>query len=389
MIDDDAGYSTENLSRSGFLRWGAAAGAGLTAAGLSAAGAPGAEAAPPASPAPTTPAPATPAPAAEPSVENLGPITGRGITTRFQMERTDLGIPARTPDGRVLCVFGDSYNDEDGVNAPENDWRSPTGLYAEDVQPTETIEWTGAVGGERAEQLAPYDHVGGKYTVLPADVITLGDTMHLWVMRNDPYPDVVGTEIWTSHDSGATWEATPLFAADLHGGTMQLATWALHPEDGHVYALTSGFQRNKPAYLLRVPVEQILSPDAYETWGFADGEWAWGNDPTPVLDGSFGEMCWRVMEDGSWLLTWFDAGHYTIEALLADGPTANLHDAPRTTLVHGADWGNEGPDRIAQLYGGYQVPGSTPQSMHLVVSQWNTATQHPYRSMLVRADGAF
>ena len=42
--------------------------------------------------------------------------------------------------------------------------------------------------------------------------------------------------------------------------------------------------------------------------------------------------------------------------------------------------------RVAQLYGGYVVPGSTLADLHLVVSQWNTATNWPYRAMQFAVD---
>ena len=42
--------------------------------------------------------------------------------------------------------------------------------------------------------------------------------------------------------------------------------------------------------------------------------------------------------------------------------------------------------RVAQLYGGYVIPGSTWADLHLVVSQWNTRTNWPYKSMHFRTD---
>ena len=39
---------------------------------------------------------------------------------------------------------------------------------------------------------------------------------------------------------------------------------------------------------------------------------------------------------------------------------------------------------MAQLYGGYIVPGSTLSDLHLTVSQWNTEEDWPYRVMQYR-----
>ena len=55
-------------------------------------------------------------------------------------------------------------------------------------------------------------------------------------------------------------------------------------------------------------------------------------------------------------------------------------------LINGTDPAT-GPARVAQLYCGCPVPGSTPEEWHIVVSQWNTHDSAagpagwPYRSM--------
>jgi hypothetical protein len=111
-----------------------------------------------------------------------------------------------------------------------------------------------------------------------------------------------------------------------------------------------------------------------------------------VLPGAFGEMSLRRVPDADgrewWLLVVFDAGNYRMDAYLLEHPTANLYAAPRATLVHGSGWDDEDHDagRVAQLYGGYTLPGSTLDDLHVVVSQWNTGTNWPYRSMQFRAD---
>jgi len=69
------------------------------------------------------------------------------------------------------------------------------------------------------------------------------------------------------------------------------------------------------------------------------------------------------------------------------GPTTDLTTAERLTVVSGCGWGEEdhGCGRVAQLYGGYILPGSAPEEMHLVVSQWHTNENWPYRAMHFRA----
>ena len=159
-----------------------------------------------------------------------------------------------------------------------------------------------------------------------------------------------------------------------------------------MYALTTGFQRNRGLVLQRVRADRLTDLAAWDGWGWDGATWDWGRTPTEVLTGAFGEMSLRRVPDAFgrewWLLVVFDAGNYRIDAYLLDHPTANLYAAPRATLVHGCGWDDEdhAVGRVAQLYGGYTVPGSTLADLDVVVSQWNTGTNWPYRSMQFHAD---
>lgn len=71
-------------------------------------------------------------------------------------------------------------------------------------------------------------------------------------------------------------------------------------------------------------------------------------------------------------------------------PTDNLVAAPKITLLNGGAWGAEDCAHVAQLYGGYTIPGSTLSDLHLSVSQWNTtpgAGNMPYHAMQFRCQG--
>jgi hypothetical protein len=325
-----------------------------------------------------------------PKVTRLKTVTGPDETTDYAMEATDLGIPATTPDGRILTIFGDTF---EGPKVGSGDWRSPVGLYADPRRPLGTgVRWTGAVGSEdHADQLVDYDHEGEISTYLPGDVLTLGDTMYLWVMANAGFGNVVRTEIWTSKDSGESWKRTQkMFDGDHLDGLCQQATWCEDPDGKHVVLLTTGFQRDKGAILQRVPKDELLDPDAYETYGPTsdedDADWDWGKDPEPVIGGSVGEMCLRVVEDHV-VLTYFNAGLYRIDCLIAETPTG-LREGPfAETLLWGCEWGHEDDERVAQLYGGYIVPGSTLREMHLLVSQWHTGPDWPYHVEQFRIRG--
>ncbi|MFE2487161.1 DUF4185 domain-containing protein [Streptomyces mirabilis] len=352
------------ISRKTLLR--AAAGAALTGVPLLAA------------------APAARADATALQAGKIADLTGPGITTRFGMEATDLGIPVRTPDGRLLFVFGDTFQN---ATVGGGWWRSPVALWGAHALLTDRVVWTGAVGGEKAQQLWAYEHDNPVFsTVLPSDVITIGGTIYLHAMVNKGLGNVVWTEIWRSDDSGATWTHTGAkFPSDLHSGLFQLFTWGLG-NDGYAYVYSTGFQRDKPIILHRVPSARLTDLNAYEPWGWRDGAWAWGNPPTPILEGKFGELCLRPL-DGKWVFTWFNAGDYRIDGIIMDTPTSNLYTAHRETLIWGSAWGSEDDTHVAQLYGGYVIPGSTLDDLHLSVSQWNTQTGWPYHVMQFRVRG--
>jgi hypothetical protein len=109
-------------------------------------------------------------------------LTGPGLTDRFRMQATDLGIPARTPDGRMLFMFGDTF---ENPTVGGGWWRSPVALWSTTTDLASGVTWSGAVGGDAAQQLWDYPHDNPTFsTVLPSDVITIGGSMYLHAMVN-------------------------------------------------------------------------------------------------------------------------------------------------------------------------------------------------------------
>ncbi|HEX7662530.1 MAG TPA: DUF4185 domain-containing protein [Pseudonocardiaceae bacterium] len=312
-------------------------------------------------------------------------LTGPGHTVDFGIGGTDLGVTALAPDGRLVSVFGDTF-ERAGVGGPG--WRSPVVLFGDPATARTGIEWFGSAGpGSYAAQVLPYRHdsvINGVRvsTMLPTDVITIGTEMFLHVMVCEGLGNVHWTEIHRSTDNGETWQRTGAsWPGDQHSGLFQMLTWA-QGDDGHVYVFSTGFQRNRGLILQRVPAERLTDPAAWQAWGFRQGEWAWGNPPTIVLAGAYGELSLRRVA-GRWLLAFFDAGHYRIDVMTIERLTGDLYEAPRGTALRGVSWRAEDHARgdVAQLYGGYIVPGSTLDQLHLVVSQWNTERNWPYRAM--------
>jgi Domain of unknown function (DUF4185) len=126
----------------------------------------------------------------------------------------------------------------------------------------------------------------------------------------------------------------------------------------------------------------------YSGWGWANNQWAWDNDPTPITPPTetWGELTLRRLDTGTWILGGFLSSGYALAYRTIDSPTADLYDAQLQTPVVGTTWDAQdlANNQVAKLYGGYVLPGSqldTQGGVGLMVSQWDTATGWPYRTM--------
>jgi hypothetical protein len=311
-------------------------------------------------------------------------LTGPDETGAFAAPWTDLGIPARCPNGTMLFVCGDTF-DGDGVGGP--DWRAPVGLRASDPA-LGSLTIDGSVGGSHAVGLVPEGHApapGGYTTAIPSDVFTVGDTMYMHLMRGVVYR-TDHTDFWKSTDSGETWQYLCQWPADQYGGQFQQKTYAV-ADDGYCYVLSTVFNRDVTSGLLlhRVPQDQLGVPGAYEPWGYANGAWAWGNHPTTITGArTWGEICFRAM-GGKYAFTWLNMNPLGIRAQVFPLPTSNLFTTPEQTIIVPTVPGAEGGNAVASPYGGFIIPGSSFADFHICVSQWYDAQD--YRVMHYRIDG--
>lgn len=311
-------------------------------------------------------------------------LTGPAETSQFAAPWTDLGIPARCPDGTMFLACGDTF-DGGGVGGP--DWRAPVGLRCSNPN-LATLVVDGAVGGAHAEQLVPEGHIpvdGGYTTAIPSDVFTIGNTMYLHLMRGVIFR-THHTDFWRSTDNGSTWEYLCQWPGDAYGGQFQQKTYAV-ADDGYCYVLSSVFNRDIPSGLLlhRVRHERVGDPAGYEPWGYAGGRWAWGNHPTTVAPvRRRGEICFRAM-GGRYALTWLNIDQLSIRAQVFALPTSNLFTTPEQTIIVPTRPGLEGGLAVASPYGGFIFPGSTFADFQIAVSQWYDAQN--YRVMQYRITG--
>ncbi|KMO71599.1 hypothetical protein MCHLDSM_04418 [Mycolicibacterium chlorophenolicum] len=306
------------------------------------------------------------------------------------MTCADLGACVRTADGSLLAVFGDTFS---GSRVGRGDWRSPVALIGRgDARAPIVWERAGGPDPDYARQLLPYVHdQAGVSTVIPSDLLRLGDTIYLHAIVNRGLGNVLRTELWRSDDGGRRWRAVgenATFPADLHHGHAQCWSWDLDPDGGWVYVMATGFQRDKGIIAMRVRPSDIADRAKYSAWGFTGGRWGWGRKATPITPPGerWGELTFRRLAPRTWVLGGFLASRYALGYRVIDSPVADLHTAPLQLPVRGCGWHAEdhAGNRIAQLYGGYLLPGSrldVPGGVGLVVSQWHTDTGWPYRAM--------
>jgi hypothetical protein len=328
-------------------------------------------------------------------------LTGPGLTSQFGVTCTDLGASAVAPNGKLVSVFGDTFS---GNKVGQGDWRSPVVLIGSGDADHEIVyERAGGEDPNYARQLWHYVHDdaatgwtrGGISTVIPSDLLTVGESMYLHAIVNRGFGNVAWTEIWRSDDSGVSWShmgEDAKFPADLHGGFAQCWSWDYEPDDGWVYVVASGFQRDKGIILMRVRAEHIGQRSHYVSWGYADDRWAWGAHATPITPQgeTWGELTFRRMAQGKWVLGGFLASRYALAYRVVGAPVANMHTAELQIPVTGSSWQDEDhrTNRVAQLYGGYVLPGSRfdiKGGFGLMVSQWHTENGWPYRAMQFKA----
>lgn len=294
-------------------------------------------------------------------------LTGLGITESVSLVSTDLGIPRWDAERDCWCLlFGDSWRY--GFNRGE--WLSPVIMcYDKEFNPI-GVPTENGVETVLAQQLWEYPHRNPEFsTVLPTDFIKIGQWWYVHVMVTQGLGNEKWTEFQRSRDL-VHWEHTGRYCSPADPiGTMltfeQIDEWV------YIFG-TGGLRRDKPVFLWRA-LADAFPHGSWEPWGWKpEVGWRWGLDATPVLPGQYGELCFRKY--GEWCyLSFFDAANYEVACLETYAPTDDLHTAPRKVIATGQDF--------PQLYGGYSFD---PE--HFVISQWNTATNDPYKSMLFRRE---
>jgi hypothetical protein len=179
----------------------------------------------------------------------LADLTGPGITDRWGVTCADLGASVLAPNGKLVSVFGDTFS---GRRVGRGHWRSPVVLVGTGDASHEIVyEYAGGPDPDYANQLWDYIHDdastnwtrSGISTVIPSDLLRVGDSLYLHAIVNQGLGNVMWTEIWKSDDSGVSWAHMgrhAIFPGHLHRGHAQCWSWDYDPRDDWVYVVSTG-----------------------------------------------------------------------------------------------------------------------------------------------------
>ncbi|VEG58218.1 putative secreted protein [Mycolicibacterium aurum] len=318
-------------------------------------------------------------------VLRLGPTAGTGTpTVDYGIGATDLCEFMEFPSG-ILQVCGDSFA---GQAVGFGGWYSPIALHVvgDSLDDPGGVRYDGVTGVDTpllADATAPGE------SQLPAGVIEIN--RENWMMvttTKDLRPQ--NSRLVKAEAGQGNWRTVPGSRRDAGyaGGLQSQISGYYDPiptaesASGWVYIVANSFDRSGPVVLYRATPETFTDRATWQGWTGL----GWGGEPVPLWDDRVGEMSVRQI-DGDAVLSYFNASTGNMEIRVADAPTG-LGTAPVTTVVVAAPW----PDpvevlpppqdnRLAQPYGGYISPSSTPDAVRVFVSQWNTTARGgtPYR----------
>ncbi|MEU9805980.1 DUF4185 domain-containing protein [Mycobacterium sp. NPDC050853] len=322
---------------------------------------------------PSTVVPAEPAAPARGQAINLGPVAGTDSPTgAIGAGGTDLTEIA--PSGQV-GLAGDTFA---GPGAYKGDWSPSMGLH---VKPGTLDDTTKGVQFDRsfgakdslyADKMIP----GAGHSQLPAGTINVNGTDYAMI---DNVVDLkpIDSRLVKIDPNGGGWTsvAGSTRPGDYLGGTQSQFS-GYQSSDGNVYMLSDGFARDQGLSLWKAGPSTFTDRSTWQAWGLQpDGSMGWlpaGQQGAPISNGqTYGEFSMREIE-GKTVLSGFNStpGMGQVEVLVANSPAELFTNGVKTVIAT--------QQTVPQNYGGYIVPGSTLDSMRILVSQWNTKANTPY-----------
>ena len=303
-------------------------------------------------------------------------LTGADLdtNTRWNVAGTDLGIPYLLENNKSIgYLFGDTF----GTALPEEgkNWRSPVMLRSA-VSPDDDIVFdsaAGVAGDNPAPEVMHNGHNGddggGTFEVsaIPNDAVSFPETgqqiLSYMSVREWSSPWKTSYAGLAISEDGNTFKRlaqASIWPNDAgNADPFQMCTMQRDGDYVYVFSVRAGRQEG-PMMLRRVHWKSIIERDAYEGWGWNGSDWAWGREPTAILEGNFGEPSVRKLQDGTWVMVYLDLNGGTIVSRTAKGPDQEWSDP--VVQIEAATAQN--------FYGGFIHPWSTKEALHMMVSQW-------------------
>ncbi|MHA7653515.1 DUF4185 domain-containing protein [Mycobacterium sp. ML4] len=328
-------------------------------------------------------------------VRNLGPVAGTGAPVGVPgIGAADLGEVVELPDGSYVAVFGDSFGGDRVGTHPHYPSVAVPVTFDDFGYPSFGAPLTGP-RGSRKPLFVPPRQARGTNT-LPSGSVVVGERTYMLVVgTKDLRPEGGSWLVEVSDDPAKGWKPVSGswrpgdYAA---GGQSQISGY--RAKDGHVYIVADSFDRSRGVTLYRTDPGTVSDRSSWRPY-VRNGHYGWGTpgqDPIVISATRFGELSFREV-DGFAVLAGFNVRSGpdgAVEIRVAEQPTEIFRRGTTTVIMQQHD--PDGPNFVAQNYGGYIVPGSRLARMKIFASQWNTQTVHgspigtPYNTQLVVAN---
>ncbi|MBI2701964.1 DUF4185 domain-containing protein [Mycobacterium gordonae] len=331
-------------------------------------------------------------------VRNLGPVAGTGAAVGIPgIGAVDLGEVVELPDGSYVAVFGDAFGGDKVGSHPHYPSVAVPVSFDDAGHPHFGAPLTGPSGSHNPLFVPPRQARG--MNTLPSGSVLVGERTYMLVVGTKYLRTDGGSWLVEVTDRPARgWKPVkgswrPGDYAD--GGQSQISGY--QAADGHVYIAADSFDRSRGVTLYRAHPRTFTDRSSWRPRvRRSDGGMGWGapgQDAVVLSPTAFGELSFREVDDCA-VLAGFNVrgGHDgAVEIWVADRPTDIFSQGTATVLLQQSD--PDGPNFVAQNYGGYIVPGSTLERMRIFASQWNTQSDRygvpfgaPYNTQLVIAN---
>ena len=331
------------------------------------------------------------------TVRRVGPVAGTGAVPGIPgIGAADLGEIVTLPDGRMAAVFGDSFGGNN-IGVGEH-YRSVavevTGFDAQG-RPRYGDVLSGPRGSRRELFRMPRSarRIPGVVDTLPAGTIRTARATYVMVVGTGPHLTPVGGSwlagVTNRPDRGwkpvaRSWRA---WEPDhpLGGAPTQISGY--QSSDGAVYIVAGSFDRGRHVRfhglaLYRADPASVADRRSWRPWTGA--RWGVpGAPPAAVNPSDHGELCFTEI-DGHAVLSGFNQGTGCVEVRVATHPNGVFAAAP-TVVAHQRTGHEHTHNFVFHNYGGFIVPGSTLDTLGVLVSAWD---HDDYNTQLFIADVA-